>query len=345
MAKLDLEQSSGTSEVNDKSAQVKPSRIQRWKAHMQKWWWLYLICFCAIVLVVVLPIIYVGVPRIASQYINDYKYDYTGLQITNPRPSAFHVSQTQKLKMGGGFSGSGHLSAFNATITVPGTSTPMAIFPVSQIDFSDGADFSISQDLDLLCVDCLSQLAAAAASDKEYAVLVTGDPDLKFGALPTAHLDIHKTMKMQGYNVQEFLNSDGAFNVTSLDLLSPTTPEGYNVNATVAFHNPTPFSVEMGFVSLNLSVGDTSLGYVDLPNLTIEGDIVNTVVLGSIDETLLIKKGLWESSNTDFGKVNIDIHGNRCEYGGQEIPYFTAAIRAINASAKIDLMDYVGDIL
>ena len=45
------------------------------------------------------------------------------------------------------------------------------------------------------------RIAIKAATDKSFSILATGHPDLKFGALPTAHLDIHKTMKIDGYNV------------------------------------------------------------------------------------------------------------------------------------------------
>lgn len=142
--------------------------------------------------------VYVGIPRFANDYINDYKFDYDGLAITNPRPTSFHVSQSKKLNMGGGFSGSGHLTAFNASIRVPDTNEEFAVFPVPQIDFNNGADLNIDQDLDLSCVECLSKLAVAAATNQSFGVLVTGDPDLKFGVLPTAQLNIHKTMNMNG---------------------------------------------------------------------------------------------------------------------------------------------------
>lgn len=44
---------------------------------------------------------------------------------------------------------------------------------------------------------------------------------------------------------QEYLDEPGSFNVTNVNLLKPATPEGYNVNATVAFRNPSPFIVEL----------------------------------------------------------------------------------------------------
>jgi hypothetical protein len=98
--------------------------------------------------------------------------------------------------MGGGFRGSGHMTAFNATCRLKDTDEVLTVFPVPNIAFDNGATLEIDQDLDLSCVDCLSQLASAAASNKSSSIMVEGSPDLKFGALPTAHLNIHKTMNV-----------------------------------------------------------------------------------------------------------------------------------------------------
>jgi hypothetical protein len=141
---------------------------------------------------------YVGIPNFANDYINKYEYDYDSLRITNPRPTAFHVKQSKTFQMGGGLSGSGHLTAFNASIRSKDSDEIFAVFPVPKIQFSNGANFDIDQDLDLSCVECLSSLASAAASNKNSSLLVEGTPDLKYGGLPTAHLDVHKLMKVNG---------------------------------------------------------------------------------------------------------------------------------------------------
>ncbi|KAL4888776.1 xylose isomerase-like protein [Aspergillus ambiguus] len=341
-SKSDVEQVSDASDTNVAGPPTKPTFFQRWKTHMKKWWWAYLIGFCCIVLIIILPIVYVGIPRFASDYINNYKYDYDGLEITNPTPNSFRVKQSKSLSMGGGFSGSGHLSAFNATIKDADSNAEFAVFSVPRIEFNNGAEFNIDQDLEISCVSCLSDVAVQAASNQQISVLVTGDPYLKYGALPTAHLDIHKMM-----NMQEFVNSEGAFNVTSLDFSQTPDENGYNVNATVTVRNPTPFMVEMGEATFNLTISDTAIGYIYIPELTLQHNAHNVsgmVVLGNIDTDALIHEGLWGDSGEGF-TVNIGIHGNKVVYNGVEIPYYTAAIRAIKATVAVNLMDYVGDVL
>ncbi|KAJ6111257.1 hypothetical protein N7486_003492 [Penicillium sp. IBT 16267x] len=336
MSKIDPEQSS----ASDTNVLVKPTIWQRFKAHMKKWWWLYLIAVICIFLMIFLPIIFAGIPHFADKYINNYQYNDTGLSITNPRPSAFHVSQSQKISIGGGLSGSGHLSAFNATISTPGGQA-FAVFALPEIRFSNGADLNIDQDLELTCVDCLSEMAAAVATNNSISMVVKGHPNLNIGALPTAHLTIDKTINMNGYNITELVNSNGAFNITSVELLTPEV-DGYNFNATISLRNPAPFSVEMGNVVFNLSMGGSSLGYIDMPNLMLNQDISSAVVLGQIDESMLVQEALL--GDGDVGTVTIDIQGYSCHYNGLAIPYFAAAIKASSASVTVDLLKYASSL-
>ncbi|KAK6815289.1 hypothetical protein RU639_008917 [Aspergillus parasiticus] len=342
MSKGNAEQSSFKLEENESAVVPKPTFFQRWKAHMKKWWWLYLIGLACVVLVTVLPIVYVGVPRFANDRINKYKFDFDGLSITNPTPNSFHVRQSQQFHVG---MGSGHLSEFDAFMHYSGSDTPFAVLSFPRIDFGNDASLEIDQDLDLSCVSCFSKLAEDAVRSEEISVLITGKPTLKVQALPTAHLDIHKTVTLPGLNVEEFMKRDDAFNVTKLDLIDPRTNDGYNVNATIVFNTPAAISVEMGAVSFSLTIDDSDLGYIDIPDLTLRNGTSTAVVLGDLNIKLLIRKGLWESSNSDYGKVTIGIHGNRSVYNGEEIPYFTAAVKAISASTTINLFDYVSDIL
>lgn len=139
-----------------------------------------------------------GVPNFANKYINDHDIDTSGLTITDPTPDSFHIRQSQEFQVGGGFSGSGHLSPFNASLSDPESDRSFSTLRVPEVDFSNGARLDIDQDLHLSCVSCFSQLAASAVSSKEFGILITGNPDLKINGLPTAHLDVHKNMKMQG---------------------------------------------------------------------------------------------------------------------------------------------------
>ncbi|KGO67595.1 Protein of unknown function DUF3712 [Penicillium italicum] len=333
MAKSDISSNSETDEALRASA--KPTLWGRFKAHMKRFWWAYLIAFCISVLVIILPLIYVGVPNFANSYINKYDYDYNGLEITNPRPTALHIKQKRPIKSG--VSGSGHLNAFNATCRLKDTDEIFTIFPVPRIAFGKGAVLDIDQDMDLSCVDCLSRLTSGFSSNKSSSILIEGSPDMKYGALPTAHLNIHKTVKVDGFNFTSFLNTKGALNITSLEIMEPPV-DGYNFNVTISMRNPTPFIIELGHVTFNLTLGDSDLGWIDFPYLFLGKSIRSSVVLGSLNKLTLVKEAI--SGGDDFGHVTIGVHGNSCSFKGVDIPYFTAAIRALSASYRYDREDF-----
>jgi hypothetical protein len=140
--------------------------------------------------------IYVGVPHFANDRINNYSFDFDGLVITDLTPTSFHVQQSQNFHAGMGTSG--HLSEFNATMTRSGSDTSFADFPFPSIKFDNDARLDINQRLDLACISCFSQLAEEAVKSKEVEVQVTGKPNLKIQGLPTAQLDIHKTVRIPG---------------------------------------------------------------------------------------------------------------------------------------------------
>lgn len=89
-------------------------------------------------------------------------------------------------------------------------------------------------------------------------------------------------------------------------------------------------------------MGGSDLGYIDLPNLMLEQDIFSTVVLGNLNTSMLVNEALLGSG--ELGEVTIDVKGHSCDYNGLEIPYFAAAIKAIQASANLDLLKYVSSL-
>lgn len=89
-------------------------------------------------------------------------------------------------------------------------------------------------------------------------------------------------------------------------------------------------------------MGGSDLGYVDLPNLMLQQVISNTIVLGNINTSMLVNEAILGSG--ELGEVTIDVKGHSCDYNGEDIPYFAAAIKAVQASATLDLLKYVSSL-
>jgi hypothetical protein len=72
-------------------------------------------------------------------------------------------------------------------------------------------------------------------------------------------------------------------------------------------------------------------------------DITDTVVRGQVDKSKLVEEALL--GDGEGATVTIGVHGHSCEYNGLDIPYFSAAVRAVSADAKIDLLKYASSLL
>jgi hypothetical protein len=88
--------------------------------------------------------------------------------------------------------------------------------------------------------------------------------------------------------------------------------------------------------------GGSDLGYVDLPNLILEQDITRTLVLGNVNTLMLMNEAIL--GDGELGQVTIDVKGHSCDYNEKDIPYFAAAVKAIQASANLDLLKYVSSL-
>lgn len=67
----------------------------------------------------------------------------------------------------------------------------------------------------------------------------------------------------------------------------------------------------------------------------------STVVWGNLNTSKLIDEALGAES---LGTVTIGVKGYSCDYNGETIPYYEAAIKAIDTKATLDLFQYASSL-
>lgn len=83
-----------------------------------------------------------------------------------------------------------------------------------------------------------------------------------------------------------------------------------------------------------------------VPSLSLNQDVSDIVVKGNIDIDVLIHSGIGnDDPGAELGDVTIDIKGDKVVYHGTEIPYFTAAMQALQAPVNVNLLDYASELL
>ncbi|KAJ5591318.1 hypothetical protein N7450_005290, partial [Penicillium hetheringtonii] len=314
---------------------VKRSFGSKVAAHFKKWWWVHLIIFVIVVLVVVLPVVYVGYPNIAKHDVNDSTLEITSMVISDPTPESFQLNQTQVI----GSDSSYHpkIYAFDAAVSLAGAAASFATVRVPSVKSEDGAKVEVLQKVDLGDIGAFGDYAKAVMLQEEVALNIYGKPDLQQGSLPKITVTYNKTVTMKG------LNQLKGFDVTDFHILTKKE-NGRNMKGTVYIPNPSVMTIDMGNLTLDLSVAGKPMGQSFLDNLVLKPGNNTVPMTSTVDQTAIIKMFTADGNPYKDGVVPFDIVGNSSVYNGKELPYFTKALASNNLTVHLNVSKALAEI-
>ncbi|KAJ5780341.1 hypothetical protein N7457_005501 [Penicillium paradoxum] len=304
-------------------------------AHFKKWWWVHLIIFCACVLIITLPVVYVGYPRIAQDAVNDSTLEIKEMIVSDPTPESIQLEQFQIIGTDSPFHPK--IYEFDAEVSLSGASTPFGTVVVPAVKSKDGAEVHVEQKLDLTDVDAFGEYNKAVMLNEEFSMNVYGKPGLKQGALPKTTVTYNKTVTMKG------LNKLKGFDVPEFHIIYPPK-NGIGLNGTAMIPNPTVMTITMGNVTMNLAIAGKPVGTTVLQNLVLKPGKNNVPMVGDVDQAYIISLLMSKKNPYKDGVVPFDITGNSSVYHGKELPYFTTALKANKMAIKLDVGAALGEV-
>ncbi|KAL4891225.1 hypothetical protein BDV59DRAFT_203670 [Aspergillus ambiguus] len=310
---------------------AKPSFKSRLAAHFKRWWWVHLIIFIAVVLVIALPVVYVGYPNIAQGDIDASTLTVKEMVISDPASESFQLDQKQVI----GTDSSYHptIFAFDAAVSLLGAATSFSTVRVPQIKSHDGVEVHVQQRVDLSDVDAFGEFSKAVMLNEEVDLNVFGKPQLKQGALPTITVTYNKTATMKG------LNKLNGFKLLKMSLTKEQA-DGSNSAGTVLIPNPSVITIAMGNVTLDLSVDGTAIGQSFLNNLVLKPGDNQLPMTAKVDQTALA--GMLENYKEKNYIVPVQITGNSSVYNGQHLTYFETALAANQLNVDLNVLEILG---
>ncbi|KAJ0422723.1 hypothetical protein BJY00DRAFT_310737 [Aspergillus carlsbadensis] len=294
---------------------TKPPFKARVVAHYKRWWWVHLLVTTVVALVITLPIVYVGYPRIAQDGINSSTLNVTSMEITSPTPDGFHLHQVQILGSDSIFHPK--LYEFNAAVRFPGETDPMMNITVPTLKANDGTTIDVNQDVTLLDSDVFAEFTTAVMLQEEVSLNIYGKPRLKQAGLHTITVTYNKTITMKG------LNKLAGFQVLEMKL-DPDRDDGMNAEGSVYIPNPSVLTITMGNVTFDLSSNGTDLGTAVLHDLVLQPGNNTVPMLANIDQLTLL--GLLPDSPPY--NVEMQAEGKSSVYDGRELEYFSVALQS-----------------
>ncbi|KAL3462810.1 hypothetical protein BJX64DRAFT_288022 [Aspergillus heterothallicus] len=313
--KPSIEQVEEPSPAQSIAPSPKPPFKERLITHYKRFWWVHLIALTVVTLVITLPLVYVGYPRIAQDGINDSTLTVTSMAITSPAPSSLHLNQTAVLGTHTIFHP--HIYEFNAAVRLPGYEEPMMNITVPTIKANDGTILNIDMDVALQRPEIFAEFSKAVMLQEEVSLNIFGKPRLKQAGLHTVTVTYNHTITLKG------LNKLAGFQVLNLQL-DPNRDDGMNAKGSVLIPNPSVMTLAMGNVTFDLSSNGTELGPAVIHNLVVQPGNNTASIVANVDQLALL--GLLPKHPPY--NVEMQARGNSSVYNGQELPYYTEALAA-----------------
>jgi hypothetical protein len=297
------------------------------KRNCKRFWWLYLIIAIIVILVVLLPIIYVAIPKKAQHDLNESTLDVTLQNITSPSSDGIHLRLVTTAKSSSKFHPT--IKPFRAALSLEGKE-PFFYIDVPETKANAETEIIVDQDIKFASLDAFVDYNRVVMGSEEFVVHMDGKTKLKLGGLPAMSVNYNKKVTLKG------LNKLNGLSITDLKILfgKPNElPDGSNLIGNVNIPNPSTYVLDLGNVTMDLSVGGQKIGFSLIPNMVLNpGD--NKVPMQSTVTNLLGMISLIQNKYTN-AIIPLDIVGNSSIHGGQHLTYYEAAIKS--NTIRVDL--------
>jgi len=309
------------------------------KRHCVKWWWLHIIIFCACFLIISLCLVYVAMPKIAQNGVDDSSLQVTKLEFLDPTPSSISLTQEAILHSTSMYTPS--LDPFTAGtyLITNGTwsAEPLIYMGMPAIHATHPTSISKidSQSVQIANQDQLAAFAIAVLTSENVTTGLAGKTKLHEGKLPVLTINYNTTVTYAG------LNGLKGFNTTNVKI-NLTAPAGtVNLKGIAFIPNPSLMTIAMGNVTLTLSTASAGVvGNATIENMTlVPGD--NNLPLYAITDQIKIAS----SMDLKTGIVELSIEGKDAIYNGQHLTYYEKALASNKLTLNMNVQQVIADSL
>lgn len=132
------------------------------------------------------------------------------------------------------------------------------------------------------------------------------------------------------------LNKLEGFNVTDFNILTTPQEDGSNANGTLFIPNPTVMTVQLGTVTLSMSVDGSEVGSATIQDMTLApGD--NRLEMRAVTNQTAVLGFIFNQYKD--GVLPIDVVGNTTTFNGQTIPYYQIPLQHNVLRLNLDVID------
>lgn len=228
----------------------------------KRFWWVWLAGFLLFVLIFMIILVYAIIPAVAQKKIDSTVFHLNSMKILDPTPSSFVVSVNGTITGATGTAKHARLEAMKVKLYLEDVHDPIQpIMELPMAEIHGGENVPIIQNdvkISITNQAALEEFSDTLMSNSSIKVGMKGRTKMWLGKI-NSKINYNEVLTMNGFNHL----SGMVITNYSLDIKDTT----YNVRGDVLIPNPTVVTLQMGDVSLLISLSGTKIGTGVIPDL------------------------------------------------------------------------------
>lgn len=160
-------------------------------------------------LVIVLPIIYVGIPKKAQREINASSLEVTSQEVTNPTADGVHLKIQNVIRSGSSFHPT--IDSFRAGLSLK-DQKPFLYVDVPKAKSEAETHVTVEQDVKFASMDAFTTYTKTVLGSETFQVHLDGKTKLHLSILPAMDVNYNKVVTMKGkFSMRLWISRDSWF--------------------------------------------------------------------------------------------------------------------------------------
>jgi hypothetical protein len=146
-------------------------------------------------LIIILPVIFVAIPKKAQHEINSSTLEVTSQEVTNPNGDGVHLKLESVIKSGSSYHPT--VDGFRAALSVEGQG-PFIYIDIPEAKSEAETHISVEQDVKFTTLDAFSGYTKAVMGAETFKVHLDGKTKVHLKGLPAMKVNYNKVVTMKG---------------------------------------------------------------------------------------------------------------------------------------------------
>jgi hypothetical protein len=146
-------------------------------------------------LIIILPIIFVAIPKVAQREINSSTLEVTSQEVTEPTAEGVHLKLASVIRSGSSYHPT--VDSFRAGLSLDGQD-PFLYIQIPEAKSEAETHISVEQDVKFTSLDAFSAYTKAVIGAETFNVHLDGKTQVHLKGLPGMDVDYKKVVSMKG---------------------------------------------------------------------------------------------------------------------------------------------------